>query len=81
MIAKQIDTCQRYTPMPISFLINTANSFLCDIYVECNEHQINVKNYDEMLMKLRPRGSSLLFFFNGKDEQAAQQKIEKIFQE
>lgn len=81
MIAKQIDTCRRYSPVPLSFLINTANSFLCDIYIQCEEVQINAKNYDEMLRKLRPRGCSLLFFFNGKDEKAAQQKIEKIFQE
>lgn len=81
MIAKQIDTYRRYSPVPLSVLINTANSFLCDIYIQCNEYQINAKNYDEMLKNLRPRGRSLLFFFNGKDEQAAQQKIEKIFQE
>lgn len=81
MIAKQIDTCQRIMPVPLSFLINTANSFFCDIYIQCNDSRINAKNYDEMLTNLRPRGRSLLFFFNGKDEQAAQQKIEKIFQE
>lgn len=81
MIAKQIDTCRRCTPVPLSFLIDTANSFLCDIHIQCNEDRIDAKNYDEMLMKLRPRSRSLLFFFNGKDEQAAQRKFEKLFQE
>lgn len=81
MISKQIDTCRKYNPVPISFLINTANSFDCEIYIKCDGSHVNVKNYDEMIGNLRPRGKSLLFYFNGSDEQAAQKKIERIFQE
>lgn len=80
MIARQIDTCQRYSPVPISFLINTANSFDCEIYVKCEDNQVNVKCYDEMLRNLKTRGKPLTFFFDGRDEQAAQKKIERIFQ-
>lgn len=80
MISRQIDTCRRYNPVPLSFLINAANSFDCDIYVKCENSHVNVKSYDEMICNLRTRGTSLLFFFNGRDEQAAQQKIERIFE-
>lgn len=81
MITRQIDTCQRYSPVPISFLINAANSFDCEIYVKCDDSHVNVKCYDEMIRNLQTRSRSLLFFFDGRDEQAAQQKIERIFQE
>lgn len=81
MIARQINTCQRYNPVPISFLINAANCFDCEIYVKCDNSHVNVKSYDEMIRNLKTRSRSLVFFFDGTDEQAAQQKIEKIFQE
>ena len=81
MIARQIDTCQRYSPVPISFLINAANSFDCDIYIKCEDSHVNVKSYDEMIRNLQTRGKSLLFYFDGRDEQAAQKKIERIFRE
>lgn len=79
MIKKQIDTTQKPMPIPLSFLIHTANGFHCDIYIQCNEGRINVKNYDDMLLHLRPHSHSLVFFFNGFDEQAAGQKIEQLF--
>lgn len=81
MIWKQVDTCRRCSPPPISFLINTANDFDCDIYIQCEENHVNVKSYDEMQRNLRPRNQTLMFYFNGADEQAAQQKIERIFQD
>lgn len=80
MICKQVDTCRRYSPVPISFLINAANSFDCDIYVECEENHVNVKSYDEMQSNLRTRSRKLLFYFDGSDELAAQQKIAQIFE-
>ncbi len=81
MICRQIDTSKRYTPVPLSFLICTANRFDCDIFVQLNNLQVNVKSYDEMICNLRHASRSLLFFFNGSDEQAAQQRIERIFQD
>ena len=80
MITKQIDTCLRSNPVPLSFLISTANSFHCDIQIQCDENRIDVKNYDDMLRRLRPRQTFLLFFFSGTDEQAAGRKFEQIFQ-
>lgn len=80
MICKQVDTCRRYTPVPISFLINAANSFDCDIYIDSEDIQVNVKSYDEMQRNLKTRDRTLLFYFNGTDEQAAEQKIRRIFE-
>ncbi len=82
MIYRQIDTrrqCSR--PVPLSFLIDTASHFHCDIYIDCDGQSVNVKNYDEMLRNLHPRNGSLIFFFNGNDERDAQKTIERIFQD
>ncbi|MCD8371023.1 MAG: HPr family phosphocarrier protein [Clostridiales bacterium] len=79
MIRKQINTRTRHVPVPLSFLISTANSFDCEIYMECGQRNVNVKCYDEMIRHLRPSGHSILFCFNGSDELAAQKKIERIF--
>lgn len=81
MISRQIDTCRRNSPVPISFLIHTANAFDCDIYIRCDDKRVNVKSYDEMIRDMSARAKSLIFFFNGSDELAAQEKIERIFQD
>jgi len=81
MICRQIDTCRRCSPVPISFLINAATRFDCDIFIRCENILINVKNYDEMIGNLKTRGKTLMFFFNGTDELDAQQRIERIFHE
>lgn len=81
MISKQVDTCRRYSPVPISFLIHAANSFDCDIYVKCEDNHVNVKSYDEMQSNLKTRSKTLLFYFDGADELAAQQKISRIFED
>ena len=64
MISRQVDTCRRYRPVPLSFLIDTAN----------------VKSYDEMIRNLKFHGRTLRFFFNGQDELDAEKTIERIFQ-
>lgn len=81
MICRQIDTRKRYTPVPISFLICSAKNFDCDIHVQCGKSHVDVKNYDDMIRNLKTSGRPLMFFFNGRDEIAAQKKIERIFQE
>lgn len=80
MVCKQVDTCRRYSPVPISFLISAANSFDCDIYIEYEDNHVNVKSYDEMQSNLQTRSRTLLFYFDGTDELAAQQKIGRIFE-
>ena len=80
MLSRQVDTCRRYRPVPLSFLIDTANAFLCDIFVECDNVQVNVKSYDEMIRNLKFHGRTLRFFFNGQDELDAEKTIERIFQ-
>lgn len=79
MISRQIDTCRRSSPMPISFLIHTARKFDCDIYIRCQDKKVNVKSYDEMIRGMSQCTKYVMFFFNGVDEQAAEQKIERIF--
>ena len=74
MRTKQVDIYQRYTPIPIAVLITAANCFDCDIYID------NVKNYDEMKKGLVTRNRNLLFYFDGKDEKAAEGRIEMLFQ-
>lgn len=65
-------------PMPISYLIQTANQFHCDIYVMNNAGSANVKNYDE-IKKFRMCGGPLTFYFKGSDEGAAGDRIQSIF--
>ena len=65
--------------MPISFLIHTAKAFDCDIYLRYEDKQVNVKSYDELIRGMPQCTKSVMFFFNGVDEQAAEQKIERIF--
>ena len=81
MISRQIDTCRRNNPVPISFLIHTASTFDCDIYIRCDDKRVNVKSYDEMICGMVAKKKSVVFFFNGTDELAAQEKIERIFQD
>ena len=81
MISRQIDTCRRNNPVPISFLIHTASTFDCDIYIRCDDKRVNVKSYDEMICGMAAQKKSVVFFFNGPDELAAQEKIERIFQD
>lgn len=80
MVKRRVDTLQRYNPVPISMLINTANSFVCDIFVQCGTHQVNAKDYEAMKRGLVTQNGHLLFYFNGVDEDDAGKKIVQIFQ-
>lgn len=81
MVRRNVDVMQRSSPIPIAMLINTANSFHCDIFIDCgNSTQVNAKNYDEMKRGLVTQNGSLLFYFNGADENDAQNRIVQIFQ-
>lgn len=80
MVKRRVDTMQRYNPIPISMLINTANSFRCDIFVLCGTSKVNAKDYAEMKRGLVTQNGYLLFYFNGVDEKDAGEKIEQIFQ-
>ena len=79
MVKRRVDTLQRYSPVPISMLINTANSFVCDIFVECGTKKVNAKSYDEMKRGLVTQYGHLLFYFNGVDEDDAGKRIEQMF--
>ncbi|MGL5434995.1 MAG: HPr family phosphocarrier protein [Lachnospiraceae bacterium] len=79
MICKTIDTQKRYYPIPISFLVKTANAFICDIFIQFGNYRVDVKNYDDLHDHLRGNNCTMLFYFNGMDELAAQKKMETIF--
>ncbi len=79
MRTKQVDILLRNTPIPLAALITTAKSFDCDIYVDCGQCKINVKNYDEMKQGLNIRNRRIIFYFNGNDEEAAEGRIEMMF--
>ena len=58
MLTKQVDSRERvFRPIPISYLIQTANQFDCDIFVTSDKYTANVKQYDEV-KNLRMTGFS-----------------------
>lgn len=79
MLRKTMDIRQRCHPIPLSVLITTANSCDCDIFVEYEASRVNVKDYDEMIRRFDTQAQTLLFFFNGADEDHAQQRITRLF--
>lgn len=81
MLLKRVNTCERHTPIPISLLIDTANSYNCKIFILARERPINVKNYNELISSLRMRNNHLTFIFDGVDEQDAQKHIERLFRQ
>ena len=81
MLTKQVDSRERvFRPIPISYLIQTANQFDCDIFVTSDKYTANVKQYDE-IKKLRMCGAPLTFYFKGSDELEAEDRIQKILWE
>ena len=80
MIYRKVDVRRCHTPPPISFLIRTAKSFDCDIFIQRDNGQVDVKNYEDLIRNMPLREQSVLFLFNGSDELAAKEKIERIFQ-
>ena len=81
MLMRQVDL-RDMAPraIPISYLIQTANQFHCDIYVTSDAETVNAKNYDE-IKKLRMCGAPLTFYFKGSDELEAEDRIQKILWE
>lgn len=81
MLLKQVNTCERRTPLPISLLIDAAKSYSCNIFIYVQEQRVNVKDYDDLISNLRVRGKPLVFSFDGDDEQDAQLHIERLFRQ
>lgn len=80
MLTRQVDSNGRvFRPIPISYLIQTANQFDCDIYVTSDKTTANVKRYDEV-KNLRMTGF-LTFCFKGSDEMEAEDRIQSILWE
>ena len=77
MLTRRIDSREKtLNPIPISYLIQTANQFVCDIYVSSEKGRANLKQYDEM--KNLKMGGFLTFYFKGSDETEAEDRIHRI---
>ena len=79
MLMRQVDlrmTAPR--PFPISYLIQTANQFACDIFVTSEAETANVKSYDE-IKRIRMCAGPLTFYFKGSDEGEAGDRIQRFF--
>ncbi|MDR1550347.1 MAG: HPr family phosphocarrier protein [Hungatella sp.] len=76
----EVDIQLRYPPIPLALLIKVANSFDCDIYIDYGLTKVNVKDYDEMKKGVNTQNRNLQFHFDGIDEQAAEGRIEMLFQ-
>ena len=77
MLTRRIDSREKtLNPIPISYLIQTANQFDCDIFVTSDKYTANVKQYDEV-KNLRMTGF-LTFYFKGSDETEAEDRIHRI---
>ena len=49
MVTRSLDVRKKaLTPIPISYLIQTANRFDCDIFVTNDQKTANLKQYDEL---------------------------------
>lgn len=79
MLMRQVDLkAMAVRPISISYLIQTANQFDCDIYMMSNRESANVKNYDE-IKKFKMNMSPLIFYFKGSDEEEAGDRIQRLF--
>ena len=77
MLTRRIDSREKtLNPITISYLIQTANQFACDIYVSNEKDRANLKQYDEM--KNLKMGGFLTFYFKGSDETEAEDRIHRI---
>ena len=59
MVTRSLDVRKKaLNPIPISYLIQTANRFDCDIFVTDDKKTANLKHYEEMKnLSLKYRGS------------------------
>lgn len=82
MLAKQINVAMRSSvrPLPISYIIRTAQQCSCDVFVQGMGVKINAKDYDQMKRDWKPQGNRLVFFLNGVDEVAAGDRLQKAFE-
>lgn len=82
MLKTKINIQMQYHTVPISALVQTASTYNCNIYIECDNSRINVKNYEELKIGLVIKNKpELQFYFDGKDEKQAESRFQKIFEE
>ena len=71
MVTRSLDVRKKaLNPIPISYLIQTANRFDCDIFVTDDKKTANLKHYEEY--------GFLTICFKGRDETEADNCIRKI---
>ena len=77
MVTRSLDVRKKaLTPIPIAYLIQTANRFDCDIFVTNDQKTANLKQYDEL--KNLSLCGFLTICFKGRDETEADNCIRKI---
>jgi phosphotransferase system HPr-like phosphotransfer protein len=77
MLSRQIDLrVHALNPIPISYLVQTANEFVCEIYVISDRGAANLKSYNE-LKNLDTLGN-VTFCFEGSDESEAEDRIHQL---
>lgn len=83
MVARELhfDRTGSGRPVPISVLIQAANTFGCDIYIRIDKCRVSVKNYEELLRILCTQKGGMVIYFDGVDEQEAEIKFQQIAEE
>lgn len=69
----------RAAHLPISAVIQAANLFRCDIYIETRQQRINVKVYEELQRGIQPQRMQLIVCFDGTDEEEADYRFRLLF--
>lgn len=62
-----------------SKLVQLANSFKANIFIERNGRKANAKSIMSLMMLAAAKGSMVNLICNGEDEQLAQEKIVELF--
>ena len=75
----QIQADDRFTSLPISAVIQTANRFGCDIYIKSRHGRYNVKDYGELQKGIQLQRKTLIVYFDGADEKEAVKRFRILF--
>ena len=63
---------------PATMLVGKANSFQCDMVLECDDRRINMKSIMGVLSLGIPQNKVFKIIFSGADERQAQEAITRI---
>jgi len=83
MITKQIEVINKLGlhARASSKLVQLANSFKSEIFIERNGRRANAKSIMSLMMLAASKGSQISIICNGEDEEIACEKINALFAE